>query len=279
MLVSIISAQYFHIVGVRKKLPQILETVRKTILPILAIGLLSFVVYPKLKANRKNAASFASASVNNAFNSSNANAAKENSVAAFSAMLYDSLQLSKIGLSMEALQYAYQGYTNLVEKGTIENSDVLTVVDFSQPSNQKRMYIIDVKNFKVLMNTYVAHGKNSGFIKAEHFSNKMESLQSSLGFYVTKNTYFGKHGLSLRLSGVDKGFNDQAEARAVVVHGAEYIGDQRAGSGYMGRSFGCPAVPQHQASTVIKYIKDGTCLFIYHPSANSYLRHSKILNA
>jgi hypothetical protein len=135
-----------------------------------------------------------------------------------------------------------------------------------------------VKNFKVLLNTYVAHGKNSGYVMAERFSNKPESLQSSLGFYVTKNTYTGKHGLSLKLDGQERGFNNNAEARAVVVHGAEYIGDQRAGSGYMGRSFGCPAVPQHQASKVINYIKNGTCLFIYHPST-TYLSGSKLLNA
>jgi hypothetical protein len=182
-------------------------------------------------------------------------------------------------LSTEALQYAYKGYLNLVQNGVVKNTDVLTVCDFSQPSTKKRMYILDVKNFKVLLNTYVAHGKNSGFTTADRFSNKPESLQSSLGFYVTKNTYNGKHGLSLKLDGQERGFNDNAEARAVVVHGAEYIGSQRTGAGYMGRSFGCPAVPQQQAATVINYIKNGTCLFIYHPSANNYLKGSKILNA
>jgi hypothetical protein len=138
------------------------------------------------------------------------------------------------------------------------------------------MYIIDVKNFRVLMNTYVAHGKNSGLTYAEHFSNRPESLESSLGFYVTKNTYSGKHGLSLRLAGLDRGFNDKAEERAVVIHGAPYIGEQRSGA-YMGRSWGCPAVPQHLAPEVINFIKNGTCLFIYHPS-QSYLHGSKILN-
>ena len=139
------------------------------------------------------------------------------------------------------------------------------------------MYIIDVKNFKVLLNTYVAHGKNSGLEYAKRFSNRHESLQSSLGFYVTKNTYFGKHGLSLRLSGQDKGFNDNAESRAVVVHGAQYIGDNRLNSAYMGRSFGCPAVPQKLANKVINTIKNGTTLFIYHPS-QQYLHGSTLLN-
>jgi hypothetical protein len=159
----------------------------------------------------------------------------------------------------------------------LNNTNVLTVCDFSQPSTEKRMYIVDVKNMKVLLNTYVAHGKNSGLEYAQRFSNNMESLQSSLGFYVTKQTYLGKHGLSLRLSGQDKGFNDNAERRAVVVHGAQYIGENRADAAYMGRSFGCPAVPQAQSTKVINLIKDGTCLFVYHPST-TYLNKSTVLN-
>jgi hypothetical protein len=198
-------------------------------------------------------------------------------VEAAAGSIYDSLQLESIGLNKAAMVYAYKGQQKLVEEGVLENSDILTVVDFSQPSNQKRMYIIDVRNFKVLLNTYVAHGKNSGVEYAQRFSNRQESLQSSLGFYVTKSTYFGKHGLSLRLQGLEKGFNDNALSRAVVVHGAQYIGDQRAGSAYMGRSFGCPAVPQQLASKVINLIKDGTTLFIYHPS-QQYLHGSTILN-
>jgi hypothetical protein len=139
------------------------------------------------------------------------------------------------------------------------------------------MYIVDVKHFRVLLNTYVAHGKNSGLEYAKNFSNKLQSLQSSLGFYITKNTYFGKHGLSLKLSGLDRGFNDNAERRAVVVHGAQYIGESRADAAYMGRSFGCPAVPQAQSAKVINLIKDGTCLFVYHPST-SYVNKSTVLN-
>jgi hypothetical protein len=191
--------------------------------------------------------------------------------------IYDSLNLDELGLSKEAMQFAYKGQQNLIKKGQLINPDILTVCDFSQPSTSKRMYIIDVKNFKVLLNTYVAHGKNSGVDFAEKFSNKPESLQSSLGFYVTTQTYLGKHGLSLKLSGQDKGFNDNAESRAVVVHGAKYIGENRADAAYMGRSFGCPAVPQSQSLKVINIIKNGTCLFVYHPS-QSYQHGSRILN-
>jgi len=202
---------------------------------------------------------------------------KEAAIEAASNLIYDSLQLDDLGMNRAAMKHAFKGYKKLVEKGVVRNDDILTVVDFSQPSHKKRMYIIDLKNYDVLVNTYVAHGKNSGLKEANRFSNVHESLQSSLGFYVTKGTYFGKHGLSLKLEGKDKGFNDNAESRAVVVHGADYIGEHRLGSPYMGRSFGCPAVPQHQASKVINLIKDGTTLFIYHPSA-SYLHGSRILN-
>jgi hypothetical protein len=183
--------------------------------------------------------------------------------------------LESMGLSKDAMKVAYKGYSQLKRKGMLSNPDVLTIADFSQSSNKKRLYIIDIKNSKVLLNTYVAHGKNSGLTNAERFSNNPESLQSSLGFYVTKNTYNGKHGLSLKLSGLDKGFNNNAEARAIVVHGAAYIGDGR--GGYMGRSWGCPAVPQELAPKVINMIKDGSTLFIYKPD-QSYLSNSSILN-
>lgn len=196
---------------------------------------------------------------------------------AASTALYDSLHLSKLGLSLEALQYAYLGYLQLKDKGMLRNEEVLSICDFSQSSFKKRLYIIDVKNFKVLKNTYVAHGRNSGLQYASNFSNTPESLQSSLGFYVTKGTYTGKHGLSLRLDGQENGFNNKAEERAIVVHGADYIGAHRLGSPYMGRSFGCPAVPQREAGEVINTIKNGTCLFIYHPSKR-YLNESKLLN-
>ena len=192
-------------------------------------------------------------------------------------LLYDSLKLDKLGLGREAMRYAFKGHQALVKKGLLENEDILTVCDFSQPSSNKRMYILDVRNFKVLINTYVAHGKNSGLKYAQKFSNKLQSHQSSLGFYVTKGTYYGSHGLSLRLSGKEKGFNDNAERRAIVVHGAGYIGEAWSGSATQGRSFGCPAIPNAVSKKVIQYIKNGTALFVYHPS-KSYLHGSRLLN-
>lgn len=192
--------------------------------------------------------------------------------------LYDSLQLDNFGLSREVMQMAYKGQQQLIDRGILNNEELIAICDFSQPSNKKRLYIIDTRNYQVVYNTYVAHGKNSGLNYAERFSNTPESLQSSLGFYRTKSTYFGKHGLSLKLEGLERGFNDNAEARAVVMHGAEYIGDNRAGSAYMGRSFGCPAVPQAQSQKIINILKNGSCLFIYHPT-QKYLNASKILNS
>lgn len=196
---------------------------------------------------------------------------------AISKRLYDSLNLNQYGLSLQALEYAYKGYQKLKTKGILDNPGILTICDFTKSSFNKRMYILDVENYKMLLHTYVAHGKNSGGEYARRFSNQARSLASSLGFFITRNIYFGKHGLSLKLAGLEPGFNDKAERRAVVVHGAPYIGNSRLNSDYMGRSFGCPAVPLSEASKVINLIKDGTCLFIYHPSAN-YLHGSKILN-
>ena len=193
-------------------------------------------------------------------------------------LIYDSLQLKKRGLKKEAFVYAYKGYKKLEEDGKLDKEGLITICDLSQSSKRKRLYLIDLNECKLLLNTYVAHGKNSGGEYARKFSNRPESRQSSLGFYRTKKTYYGGHGLALTLSGLEPGFNDKAERRKIVLHGSLYIGDNYKRWGkYMGRSFGCPAVPMKQSKTLINTIKDGSCLFIYHPSKN-YLSGSKILN-
>jgi len=193
-------------------------------------------------------------------------------------LIYDSLQLQKRGLKKEAFNYAYTGYKKLEEEGKLNKEGLITICDLSQSSKRKRLYLIDLNECKLLLNTYVAHGKNSGGEYAKKFSNRPESRQSSLGFYRTKKTYYGGHGLALTLSGLEPGFNDKAERRKIVLHGSLYIGDNyRRWGKYMGRSFGCPAVPMKQSKTLINTIKDGSCLFIYHPSKN-YLSGSKILN-
>ncbi len=193
-------------------------------------------------------------------------------------ILYNATKLEELGLSKEAFDYAWKGYQQLLEKKLIRRTCYLSICDFSQSSAKKRLYIIDTENHTLVTNTYVAHGKNSGGEYATKFSNTPESLQSSLGFYITQQTYTGEHGLSLRINGVDPGFNDKALERSIVIHGAAYVDDARARAGvFMGRSYGCPAVPQNESAKIISTIKNGTCLFIYHPSRN-YLLRSKILN-
>ena len=193
-------------------------------------------------------------------------------------LIYDSLQLGKRGLKKDVFKYAYTGYKKLVEEGKINKEGIITICDLSQSSRRRRLYLIDLNQYKILLNTYVAHGKNSGAEYARKFSNRPESLQTSLGFYRTKKTYWGGHGLALTLSGLEPGFNDKAERRKIVVHGSQYIGDNYKRWGkFMGRSFGCPAVPMKQSKLLINTIKNGSCLFIYHPTKN-YLKTSKILN-
>jgi hypothetical protein len=211
---------------------------------------------------------------------SKANMVAENNAAssAISAMLYQELNLANAGLSQEALSSAVKGYEKLVEEGVIQNTQYLTIVDLSQSSRKKRFYLLDLKNHKLALNTFVAHGKNSGVDEAERFSNIPNSEKSSLGFYVTKNTYSGKHGLSLKLAGLENGFNDNAESRAIVVHGAEYVNEGRVRSAYMGRSQGCPALPESVAPKVINMIKGGSAIFVYHPD-QKYLSKSRILNS
>jgi L,D-transpeptidase catalytic domain len=192
--------------------------------------------------------------------------------------LYYGIGLNQKGLTEEAFMNAWKGYQYLLEHNKIGKDKYLTICDFSQSSAKKRLFIIDVANQKLLVNTYVAHGRNSGGEFATKFSNTPESLQSSLGFFITGNTYIGEHGLSLRINGVEPGFNDKALERSIVIHGAAYVDAARARAGvFMGRSYGCPAVPQKESTNIITIIKNGTCLFIYHPSKN-YLLNSKILN-
>jgi hypothetical protein len=172
---------------------------------------------------------------------------------------------------------AVTGYLNLKDSDRITQDDIVTIIDFRKPSNQKRLWIVDLKARIVLYHTLVAHGKNTGNLYAESFSNVPNSNTSSLGFYTTAQTYVGKHGLSLRLDGQEKGFNDKARERAIVLHGADYVSkDFVKIHGRLGRSFGCPSVPMAVHKEVINTIKDGTALFIFYPDKN-YLAKSKLL--
>ena len=191
---------------------------------------------------------------------------------------YDSLHLELSGLSQQAFEYAKKGLEKLIDQGRLLNDSIISIIDFSQPSNMKRLYVLDIKHFKILFHTLVAHGKNSGREWARSFSNLHSSYKSSPGFYITGTTYSGNNGYSLKLEGIERGINDNAYERGIVIHGAGYVSQDLANAqGYIGRSEGCPAVPLTKAASIIKTIKGGTCLFIYHPG-QSYLRHSSVLN-
>ena len=192
--------------------------------------------------------------------------------------LYNELQLADVGLSKRAFEFAYKGYQRLLKSQKLANPSILTICDLSQSSNKKRLYILDLEQNKVLMTSYVAHGRGSGGEYASRFSNYNRSHQTSLGFYITSSTYYGENGHSLRLKGLEPGFNDRAARRSIVIHGAAYIGDDYLVSNkFMGRSYGCPAVPHDVCEEIIDLMKDGTCLFIYH-ATKKYLQRSRILN-
>lgn len=193
--------------------------------------------------------------------------------------VYESLHLLQAGLQEEAFDLAYEGYYKLLEQGKMPKTDVLTIADFSKASSEKRLFVIDMEEGKILFHTLVAHGRNSGLNYATQFSNKPESNKSSLGFYRTMQTYYGGKGYALRLEGLEKGINDKAYERAIVLHGSDYVSSQFANSnGYLGRSLGCPAVPTKETKAIINSIKNGSLLFIYHPTGE-YKTKSTILNS
>ena len=192
--------------------------------------------------------------------------------------IYDSLRLNLMGLSRQAFEFAIKGFDYLVSTGKVSNDKIISIADFSQSSSKKRLFVIDLANNKVMFNTYVAHGINTGAEYAKSFSNTPGSDQSSPGFYETLDTYIGKNGYSLQLQGLENGINDNAGKRAIVMHGAGYVSESFIESkGYIGRSWGCPAVPEKLSKPIIDKIKNGTCLFIYSPDRN-YLNRSRILH-
>lgn len=193
----------------------------------------------------------------------------------FKPSVYDSLHLDLSGLSQLAFDHAKKGLNRLLEEGRLMNDSIISIIDFSQPSSAKRLYILDLKNYKLLFNTLVAHGRNTGREWATYFSNQPASYKSSPGFYITGETYRGANGYSLKLNGIEKNINDKAYDRAIVMHGAEYVStDLIDAQGYIGRSEGCPAIPEELSRPVINTIKEGSCLFIYHPS---YISRSVLL--
>jgi hypothetical protein len=180
----------------------------------------------------------------------------------------------KLNINNEAIRLAVKGYEKLKELGRIGNMRYLTIADFSKPSSEERLFVIDMLLEQIVIKTLVAHGRNSGTLFANSFSNKNESHQSSLGFYLTGNAYVGKHGSSLELNGVEEGINDQAKNRAIVIHGADYVSNEFIKQqGYIGRSLGCPAVPNNKIMEIINTIQGASCMFIYAPN-KAYLSKS-----
>ncbi|MEO8253212.1 MAG: murein L,D-transpeptidase catalytic domain family protein [Flavobacterium sp.] len=190
----------------------------------------------------------------------------------YSKLHSDNLSLPKL----ESFKEALDGFNKLKAQGLI-SKNILTLIDFSLSANTKRLWVIDLDTDTILLHSLVAHGRNTGQEFANSFSNLPESYKSSLGFYVTGEIYSGKHGKSLKLDGVEKGINDNARTRAVVIHGANYVSDSFIQNNKrLGRSLGCPAVPIEVTDKLIRTIKDKSCLFIYFPS-ESYKNSSKLI--
>ncbi|WP_044533042.1 murein L,D-transpeptidase catalytic domain family protein [Bacteroides intestinalis] len=188
------------------------------------------------------------------------------------ASLYRSMQLEGV-VNWKAFRQAVAGYYKIDNR----KREVLTLIDFSRPSTAKRLFVFDMRERKVLFSSVVSHGKNSGDNYATSFSNEYGSYKSSLGFYLTESTYQGKNGYSLILNGLEKGINDRARERAIVMHGAAYADPSVVSrGGRLGRSFGCPAVPQKLSRPIIDAIKGGSVMYIYAETPD-YLAHSSVL--
>jgi hypothetical protein len=191
--------------------------------------------------------------------------------------LYSYMNLQETGMKFEVFDKALTGYYNMKHNNQVSGKPIITIIDFTKSSNEKRLWVVDVEKKEVLFNTYVSHGRNSGQEFAEQFSNDDKSYMSSIGFYVTNETYYGKHGLSLKLEGLDQGFNTNARDRCIVMHGAEYATEKFIEqAGRLGRSLGCPAVPMEQHEDIIKTVMGGTALYAHAANdayTSQYLDH------
>ncbi|ASQ46155.1 murein L,D-transpeptidase catalytic domain family protein [Legionella clemsonensis] len=164
------------------------------------------------------------------------------------------------------------------EQFNVPHNNILTIIDYSLPSSEKRLWVFDMDKKKLLFHTYVSHGIRSGSLETNYFSNKHNSKASSIGVYLTDSTYYGRDGLSLKLTGLDKGFNDNATSRYVVMHGGWYVDENFIKKyGRAGRSWGCPALPLDHTKDIINTIKDKSLFVIYYPNEN-WFEQSRFLN-
>lgn len=182
------------------------------------------------------------------------------------------------GLSSNVATLAFNAHETARQRG-FTHSDILTIIDYSLPSTAKRLWVVDLRKNKMIVNTVVSHGAHTGDLYARSFSDQPGTHKTSIGVYVTDQTYSGSHGISLRLKGLERGFNANAYSRAIVVHGARYVGEgiNMVGRG-IGRSWGCPAIPAQIASSVINTIKGGSVLVAYYPD-KKWLTHSQFIRA
>jgi hypothetical protein len=185
---------------------------------------------------------------------------------------------SAIGnIETDVFEMALNAASCAVRTGAVGAPSTLTVIDYSKPSTERRLWVFDLKARELVYEELVAHGQGSGANMATKFSNENESHQTSLGLFVTRDTYVGKNGYSLRLDGLDRGVNDRARERAIVMHGAPYVSDSFVkANGRLGRSWGCPAVSDAVARKMIDFVKGGGLVFSYYPDAK-WLKTSKYL--
>lgn len=237
------------------------------IYPLLVFLLLSFGKDSKNTSELKNASTKNIAKVE-----------KNLTVDAKIANIYNTLDSNNFNLpELKTFSEALKGFYLLKERGIVQKN-ILTLIDFSLSSNTKRLWVIDMTTNKILFNSLVAHGRNTGEEFASAFSNLNSSFKSSLGFYATGEIYQGKHGASLRLDGLERGLNDKARERGVVMHGADYVSESFIRDHKrLGRSQGCPALPVELTDEIIETIKNKSCLYIYHPS-RSFTMEEKLIS-
>ena len=184
-------------------------------------------------------------------------------------------QIGDADLDYNAFRIGLRGYMRLRKEGRLKKANLLTIIDYSKSSNSERFFLFDVDQKVLLHKSLVAHGKNTGQEYARCFSNVPETRKSSMGFHITAETYYGMHGLSMRMDGIEPRFNGNVRKRDIVMHSADYVSEKFIEEhNRLGRSWGCPALPvQHYVPVILK-IKGGSCLFVYYPDED-YLSSSK----
>ena len=192
--------------------------------------------------------------------------------------LYSAVKAEEYNLDFKVFRYAMIGYYSLLQEDKLKKKNLISIIDYTKTSCEKRFYTIDLFNKQFIFNTYVAHGRNTGANVSNKFSNKSQSYQSSIGFYLTGEAYTGSKGYSMRLDGDEVGYNSNIRNRAIVMHNADYVSkDFIKNYGRLGRSLGCPVLPKGISKQVINTIKDRSVIFAYY-NDDKYLRASKYLN-